>query len=470
MEKRISLYLFLLNFLLISQVSWADCYLTLESQNLVDEKAARIFATVELSNFVEPILETPPQGLSEQDCQYVLSLTGLFDRMLLVLKGPRVSAYSESQLEGITGFQQALVRLISVEFSGQKEILCQKYAHLLGNECGARSSKKTARNPPSTSANTVLDSDTLLVWQKGEGGKMSWKNGKAYCSQLILDDFSDWRLPDRSEMASSQNVQALFPNLEHDYYWTATLDPDDKNYAWGYTVDDRELFDDGWIKNLYNIRCVRGQGSPIIVAKPSLKTEIPKQTELSYQKNLFGWFFNLAPTYLSGLNYINDAYYNNFREQGYTVGEQSYFPIGTALTVDYLQKSGLRFEVGLGPLVYIVVDGTYNNATFTALPLFGTLGYMTADGFYFAGGLSSPNASGDFVVSEKMGLLGIIGLKIKRLNFISFGFEAGIDSSTVEITSYHCPSDYSSTSFSGCSRSTKDILLGGFLARFLITY
>ena len=56
----------------------------------------------------------------------------------------------------------------------------------------------SAINPQSFTDNgdgTITDNITGLMWQKVDGGEMTFENAATYCSSLILGGKDDWRLP-----------------------------------------------------------------------------------------------------------------------------------------------------------------------------------------------------------------------------------------------------------------------------------
>jgi len=58
-------------------------------------------------------------------------------------------------------------------------------------------------NPPSYTDNgngTITDNVTGLMWQKTDGGEMTFENASSYCLALELGGFSDWRLPVCNEL------------------------------------------------------------------------------------------------------------------------------------------------------------------------------------------------------------------------------------------------------------------------------
>ncbi len=129
-----------------------------------------------------------------------------------------------------------------------------------------------AINTPSYTDNgdsTVTDTVTGLMWQQQDDGTaMDWNSAAAYCGDLALAGYTDWRLPDNKELISIVNYGAsgpaidsvYFPNTQSTSYWTSTA----------YIANDAILgqgvvFDDGSNSNpptshslgTYNVRCVR---------------------------------------------------------------------------------------------------------------------------------------------------------------------------------------------------------------------
>ena len=87
---------------------------------------------------------------------------------------------------------------------------------------------------------TVTDSITGLMWQKGDGGEMTYDNALVYVDTLTLGGYTDWRLPEAHESFSILNHQhanpaldpAVFPNTSADYWWTATRQVNDSTKIW----------------------------------------------------------------------------------------------------------------------------------------------------------------------------------------------------------------------------------------------
>ncbi|UCH83174.1 MAG: DUF1566 domain-containing protein [Candidatus Latescibacterota bacterium] len=125
---------------------------------------------------------------------------------------------------------------------------------------------------------TVTDNSTGLMWEvkTDDGGardkdnQYNWQEALAYCENLTLANYNDWRLPDKNEL---QTILAhyrydpsidvtFFPNTVSDTYWSSTTYADSAIYAWYVhfnvgSVYYGEYFDDSKTDNFY-VRAVRG--------------------------------------------------------------------------------------------------------------------------------------------------------------------------------------------------------------------
>ena len=76
-------------------------------------------------------------------------------------------------------------------------------------------------NTPSLTNNnnlTITDNVTGLMWQKADGGEMTIENAVAYCDNLFLGGYSDWRLPFPIEAFSILNHQNSNPAIDTNYF------------------------------------------------------------------------------------------------------------------------------------------------------------------------------------------------------------------------------------------------------------
>lgn len=88
---------------------------------------------------------------------------------------------------------------------------------------------------------TVTDSDTGLMWQKGEADStMNWENALIYAEGLDLAGYNDWRLPNIKEIESINDESMTGPSIDIKYfpgavsasYWSSTSMFNDIAKAW----------------------------------------------------------------------------------------------------------------------------------------------------------------------------------------------------------------------------------------------
>lgn len=126
---------------------------------------------------------------------------------------------------------------------------------------------------------TITDNVTGLIWQKTDGGEMTFDNAITYCSSLNLGGYSDWRLPSPIEAFSILNLQrnnpalntTYFPSSGAEYWWTNTLQVGDNSKVWctnsGGGIGNKpksETISAGGTKH-YHVRAVRSNITPIVI-------------------------------------------------------------------------------------------------------------------------------------------------------------------------------------------------------------
>lgn len=87
---------------------------------------------------------------------------------------------------------------------------------------------------------TVTDTVTGLMWQQTDGGEMTVENAVAYCDNLTLGGYTNWRLPTAQEAYSILNQGksnpaldlAVFGNTGAEYWWTSERDATNANKVW----------------------------------------------------------------------------------------------------------------------------------------------------------------------------------------------------------------------------------------------
>jgi hypothetical protein len=98
-------------------------------------------------------------------------------------------------------------------------------------------------NPPSYKDNgdeTITDNVTELMWQKADGGEMTFENAFLYVKSVNLGGYSDWRLPTSFELFSINSYDRVNPALNinyftittAEYWWTSETRADDASMVW----------------------------------------------------------------------------------------------------------------------------------------------------------------------------------------------------------------------------------------------
>lgn len=113
---------------------------------------------------------------------------------------------------------------------------------------------------------TVTDITTGLVWQQGEAKAMTWEKALAYCENLDLAGYRDWRLPNIRELLSLVDDDHLDPSIDADYfpgcrpspYWSGTSHSLYPGFAWHVAFDDGCARGGGHKGRRLYVRAVRG--------------------------------------------------------------------------------------------------------------------------------------------------------------------------------------------------------------------
>ena len=84
------------------------------------------------------------------------------------------------------------------------------------------------------------------MWQRdgSTAWRMNWNNAKTYCSNLGLWWYTDWRLPDLTELISimdytrnSPSMDTRFTNIINTFYWSSTTFSNSINNARVLSLD-----------------------------------------------------------------------------------------------------------------------------------------------------------------------------------------------------------------------------------------
>ena len=125
---------------------------------------------------------------------------------------------------------------------------------------------------------TVFDSVTNLFWQKNTVVKDTWEKALSYCENLEFAGHSDWRLPNRNELASlvdyskaetGAEVISSFPDMSPDMFWTSTPGNVEGD-SWIVDMKSGNVsqmnMDEMDDSPTFSVRCVRSD----LVAKPEI--------------------------------------------------------------------------------------------------------------------------------------------------------------------------------------------------------
>jgi gluconolactonase len=123
---------------------------------------------------------------------------------------------------------------------------------------------------------TITDNVTGLMWQKTDGGSMTWTDAMISAELLILGDYSDWRLPDAGELFNLMDHgrpdpaidTTFFPHGGAQYWWTSQQRADDPDRIWLVNAGGglgahrkTESLEAGGDRAIH-VRCVRGPMVP----------------------------------------------------------------------------------------------------------------------------------------------------------------------------------------------------------------
>jgi hypothetical protein len=138
-------------------------------------------------------------------------------------------------------------------------------------------------NPPSYTDNgdgTITDNVTGLMWQKTDGGEMTFSDASDFCKSLNTGGYTDWRLPTGFELVGINNYDKVNPALNIDYFtktvaeywWTSEMRADAASYIWvvnagggiGAHPSD-ETISAGGTKR-FHVRAVRNIKMPVAIS------------------------------------------------------------------------------------------------------------------------------------------------------------------------------------------------------------
>ncbi len=130
---------------------------------------------------------------------------------------------------------------------------------------------------------TITDQYTGLMWQKREILPQKWGNALAYCEELQLAGFDDWRLPTLKELMTLVNEDhntasidtSFFPATRTAAYWTSTTFSGHPGFAWYIRFDTGLEYNGGYKGRRYFVRAVRSGGAIAEAAQKTVLKPLP---------------------------------------------------------------------------------------------------------------------------------------------------------------------------------------------------
>jgi hypothetical protein len=148
---------------------------------------------------------------------------------------------------------------------------------------------------------------------------------------------------------------------------------------------------------------------------------------------------------VTGVDDVSDIYEENFNNTNPFIELEVKFtiPVGLSVQGTYTWDSGVRMDMGLGPMFFLADTGDGDVDTgleHTEVPISATVGYTFMPGSnvspYVRAGIVHHVASGDYVEGSSPGLLGAVGVEFLRNRFCMVALEIAFDGATVELERY----------------------------------
>jgi len=87
---------------------------------------------------------------------------------------------------------------------------------------------------------TITDNNTKLMWQKTDGGEMTFEKATTYADTMTLGGYTDWRLPTGQELFSIHSFESnnpalnttYFPKTLAEYWWSNEKQADNATNIW----------------------------------------------------------------------------------------------------------------------------------------------------------------------------------------------------------------------------------------------
>ena len=114
-----------------------ECYLLVEKSAAFDPTIVQNTALSIVSRYVEKVEPPPIGGLRQDQCTYRVTLTEGKGGSFISLSGQKINSIASSDLPGMQGFTQALLRAVHKTFTeeSRKNEICLEYKSLLATDC-----------------------------------------------------------------------------------------------------------------------------------------------------------------------------------------------------------------------------------------------------------------------------------------------------------------------------------------------
>jgi hypothetical protein len=110
----------------------------------------------------------------------------------------------------------------------------------------------------------ILDTTSNLVWHDDTITQKTYTDAKAYCNNLSIDSYENWRVPNFTELysivdltKSNPSINSVFQNISLSHFWTRTFNKQ-SNYTalWIISFSTGGTFQYNDPATKQSIRCV----------------------------------------------------------------------------------------------------------------------------------------------------------------------------------------------------------------------
>lgn len=174
--------------------------------------------------------------------------------------------------------------------------------------------------------------------------------------------------------------------------------------------------------------------------------------------------FPVGLAYVHGISEAADELEDLYTSAGFTISDDFDVPISLVFSPYYEFDNGFGVGVDVGPFAVFLIEtdtatGTDDDISYV-VPIGAHVRYtfMRGEDFspYLRAGVRYPIAGGDNIDSSTLGVFGSIGMELWQWRRVGMAFEAGIDTSKIELE--------------GPTGIKEDVLFPGFTASVMVTF